>query len=138
MEIKIKRILKDSYTHGELTIDGNSFKCFTLEDKVRDGDIFKAKVQNQTAIPAGRYEVILNMSNRFKRYMPLLLNVPNFAGIRIHNGNTKEHTEGCILVGYENGNDGFLGNSRAAFTDLMKVLSKVEKKEKIFITITNG
>lgn len=138
MEIRIKRILKDSYTHGELTIDGNSFKCFTLEDKVRDGDIFKAKVQNQTAIPAGRYEVILNMSNRFKRYMPLLLNVPNFAGIRIHNGNTKEHTEGCILVGYENGNDGFLGNSRAAFTDLMKVLSKVEKKEKIFITITNG
>ena len=138
MEIRIKRILKDTYTYGELTIDGNHFKCFTLEDKVRKGDIFKVKVQNQTAIPAGRYEVVLNMSNRFKRYMPLLLNVPNFAGIRIHNGNTKEHTEGCILVGYENGNDGFLGNSRAAFTDLMKVLSKVEKKEKIFITITNG
>ena len=100
-----------------------------------DGDIFKVKVQDETAIPSGRYEVILNMSNRFKKYMPLLLNVPNFSGIRIHAGNTKEHTEGCILVGVEDGNDGFLGNSRSAFNELMKVLRKVEKKEKIYITI---
>jgi hypothetical protein len=135
MEIKIKRTHAKGYTHGLLTIEGESFKCFTLEDEVRLGDIFKVKVQDKTAIPVGRYEVILNMSNRFKRYMPLLLNVPNFSGIRIHSGNTKEHTEGCVLVGYENGNDGFLGNSRTAFNDLMKVLRKVEKKEKIFITI---
>jgi len=135
MEIKVQRFKKDKYTHGVLTIEGNSFKCFTLEDKVRDGDIFKVKVQDETAIPSGRYEVILNMSNRFKKYMPLLLNVPNFSGIRIHAGNTKEHTEGCILVGFEDGNDGFLGNSRSAFNELMKVLRKVEKKEKIYITI---
>lgn len=135
MEIKVQRFKKDKYTHGVLTIADNSFECYTLEDKVREGDIFKVKAQNETAIPAGRYEVILNMSNRFKKYMPLLLNVPNFSGIRIHSGNTAAHSEGCILLGYENGNDGFLGNSRAAFNDFMKVLRKVEKKEKIFITI---
>jgi hypothetical protein len=135
MEIRIKRTRAKGYTHGILTIEGNPFKCFTLEDEVRDGDIFKVKVQDKTAIPAGRYEVILNMSNRFKKYMPLLLEVHNFSGVRIHSGNTSEHTEGCILVGYENGNDGFLGNSRTAFNDLMKVLSKVEKKEKIFLAI---
>lgn len=130
MEIKIKRTPAENYTHGVLTIDGSPFTCFTLEDKER-----VLKVQNETAIQRGRYEVILNMSNRFKKYMPLLLNVPHFEGIRIHSGNTKEHTEGCILIGYENGNDGFLGNSRTAFNDLMKVLTKVEKKEKIYITI---
>jgi len=101
MEIKIKRTHAKGYTHGLLTIEGESFNCFTLEDEVRLGDIFKVKVQDKTAIPVGRYEVILNMSNRFKMYMPLLLNVPNFSGIRIHSGNTKEHTEGCVLVGYE-------------------------------------
>lgn len=135
MEIKVQRFKKDKYTHGVLTIEGNVFECYTLEDKVREGDIFKVKVQNETAIPAGRYEVILNMSNRFKKYMPLLLNVPNFSGVRIHSGNTKDHTEGCILVGFENGEDGFLGDSRNAFNELMKVLRKVEKKEKIYITI---
>ena len=135
MEIKVQRFKKEKYTHGVLTIEGNAFECYTLEDKVREGDIFKVKVQNETAIPSGRYEVILNMSNRFKKYMPLLLNVPNFSGVRIHSGNTKDHTEGCILVGFENGNDGFLGDSRNAFNELMKVLRKVEKKEKIYITL---
>ena len=133
MEINVKRIAKNNYTYGVLTV-GN-FKCFTLEDKERLGDIFKVKVPGETAIPKGRYEVVLSMSNRFKKYMPLLLNVPNFEGIRIHNGNTIAHSEGCILVGYESGEDGFLGNSKVAFNDLMKLLKTVEKKEKIFITI---
>ena len=135
MEIKVERFKKDKYTHGLLSIDSSPFECYTLEDKVREGDIFKVKVQNETAIPTGRYEVILNMSNRFKTYMPLLLNVPNFEGVRIHSGNTKEHTEGCILVGFESGDDGFLGDSRDAFRQLMAVLKKVEKKEKIFLII---
>lgn len=135
MKLILKRTKAKEYTYGTLEIEGNSFKCFTLEDEVRSGDIFKVKVSGKTAIPKGTYEVVLNMSNRFKKYMPLLIDVPNFAGVRIHNGNTKEHTDGCVLVGYENGNDGFLGNSKTAFADLMKVLSKVEKKEKIFIEI---
>lgn len=137
MKLILKRLKKtDSFTSGILTIEGDSsFKANTLEDKYREGDIFKIKVKAETAIPNGTYEVILNMSNRFKKYMPLLLNVPNFEGVRIHSGNTSADTEGCILVGNGDGSDGFLEDSRNAFNALMARLKKVEKKEKIFIEI---
>lgn len=130
MELIVKRIKKGKdYTAGQLFIN-DEFFCWTLEDLERD-----RKIQNETAIPKGKYEVIINMSNRFKMYMPLLLNVPNFSGIRIHSGNTKDDTEGCILVCNEDSRDGFGGNSRAAFKKLMSILTKAEKKEKIWITV---
>jgi len=42
--------------------------------------------------------MILSMSNRFKRIMPEVLNVPGFQGIRFHGGNTHLDSEGCVLV----------------------------------------
>lgn len=106
MNLKLQRIaLRDTYTIGKLYIDGVYF-CDTLEDRVRDlnhdGDLDdsgETKVMHETAIPYGKYTVIMNMSSRFKRIMPLLLGVKNFEGIRIHSGNKAEHSSGCILVG---------------------------------------
>jgi hypothetical protein len=106
MILELKRVaLKDTYTIGKLYVDGVYF-CDTLEDKVRDlnkdGDLAdqgETKVMHETAIPYGTYKVIMNMSTRFKRLMPLLLDVPSFQGIRIHAGNVAEHSSGCILVG---------------------------------------
>jgi hypothetical protein len=66
---------------------------------------------------------------------PLLLNVPNFDGIRIHPGNTDQDTEGCILVGQTKRKD-FIGNSRAAFQALFTKLETAAAHEKIFVTIT--
>ncbi len=110
-------VVRDTFTEnstiGKMLIDG-AFFCYTLEDKVRD-----EKIKSETAIPYGTYKVIVNMSNRFQRMMPLLLNVPNFEGVRIHNGNTKDHTEGCILVGSTKSKD-FIGNSKSTFNALMK------------------
>lgn len=102
-------------TPGRLFIDG-VFECYTLEDVVRP-----VKVYGQTAVPPGNYRVVLTMSPRFKRVLPLLLEVPNFEGIRIHPGNTDKDTEGCVLVGQTRSRD-FVGNSRAAFDVLFKKL----------------
>lgn len=120
-------------TIGELSVNGQFF-CYTLEDKVRDiGKDGEGKVPGKTAIPYGQYEVICNKSDRFKKYMPLVLGVPFFSGIRIHSGNTDVDTEGCILVGFVRGKN-FIGESKKAFNALMKLLA-AEKKEKIFISV---
>lgn len=95
MELTLKRdILADGYTLGVLSVDGKPY-CYTVEDMVREG----VKIPGKTAIPYGRYKVIVNMSNRFKKLMPLLIDVPGFEGVRIHSGNTADDTEGCIIVG---------------------------------------
>ena len=51
------------------------------------------------AIPTGFYRLRVTMSPRFKIYLPILDGVIGRSGIRIHAGNTIDHTEGCILVG---------------------------------------
>jgi len=80
-------------TLGILLIDG-VFACWTLEDVVRD-----VKIPGETAIPAGRYDVRLSLSQRFQKVLPEVLAVPGFTGIRIHAGNTQADTHGCVLVG---------------------------------------
>lgn len=79
------------------------------------------KVRGKTAVPAGRYRVVLTESPRFKRILPLLVDVPNFEGVRIHPGNTAEDTEGCLLVGF-NQVKGKVVASRATFQKLFEKL----------------
>ena len=125
----IRKEFTTESTIGDLLIDGK-FYSFTLEDMYRD-----KKIKSVTAIPYGVYEVIINFSNRFQRPMPLLLNVPGFDGIRIHNGNKAEHTEGCILVGFTKSKN-FIGNSKSAFIQFMPKLQAGLKTGKVFIEIT--
>ncbi len=132
MEINLKthrKTFSSISTIGDMSVNGKFFS-YTLEDYDRDlnkdGDLKdkgETKVHGKTAIPRGKYDVIINMSNRFKVMMPLLLNVPGFEGIRIHSGNTSEHTEGCILVGSSKANN-FVGNSKVTFEKLMKILQQ--------------
>jgi len=127
MKIEIKRLHKTEFsTIGELLVDG-VWECYTLEDVERD-----VKIKAETAIPRGTYKVIINQSNRLKRLLPLLLNVPNFEGVRIHAGNTNHDTEGCILVGQTRSKD-FIGQSRKAFE---KLFAKMQKAKEITLTIS--
>ena len=125
MELRLRRILlKREYTIGKLYIDGEYF-CDVLEPPTRDlnkNGIFdngETKVKNNTAIPFGTYNVIINRSPRFKRDLPRLLNVPDFDGVLIHRGNTKNDTFGCILVG-ENKVKGKVVNSTPYEIELVK------------------
>ena len=105
------------------------FRCFTLEDLERD-----EKIKGKTAIPKGRYQVIVNWSNRFNCYLPILLNVPNFEGVRIHAGNSAADTEGCILVGLSRRLDKVL-NSRAAMNVFFEIVESECRRGEVWLTI---
>ncbi len=127
----IRKQFTPESTIGELSVDG-AFECFTLEDTVRE-----VKIPGQTAIPAGTYEVAVTFSNKFKKQLPLLMNVPNFDGVRIHSGNRPADTEGCILVGTAKGPEAnFIGNSRAAFDALFRKIQAAVQQEKVCIELT--
>ena len=111
-------------TLGCVFVDGH-FACFSLEDQIREipgQPVESWKVTGQTAIPQGRYRVVITASQRFGRPLPLLVDVPGFDGIRIHPGNTMADTEGCILVGKDR-QAGRLLQSRVAFEALFAQLS---------------
>jgi len=141
MEVKvIRKTFTNDSTIGELHINGK-FHCYTLEDFDRDinkdgdlNDSGEEKVYGLTAIPRGKYNLVLSFSNRFQKYLPEIQNVAGFTGIRIHAGNKSADSHGCILLGLTYGHD-FVGNSVAAMTKFMAELKKVEKTEKITIEI---
>ena len=141
------------YTIGELfvqeesTLSKTTKVCDTLEDTFRllpkvcpntpkgISCGCKEKVHGKTCIPYGTYTVRLSYSNRFRRILPEVLNVPHFLGIRLHSGNSSKDTEGCILVGTKSKGD-WVTASRVAFNKLYKLLQTAEKnKEEITITI---
>ena len=49
-------------------------------------------------IPEGTYPVERTWSPKFKKLLPLIQNVPDREGIRIHRGTLPEHSRGCILT----------------------------------------
>lgn len=133
MKIIVKREKSSQYsTIGEMLIDG-THTCYTLEDVVRE-----EKIPSETAIPAGCYEVTITYSNRFKKDLPLINNVPNFSGVRIHPGNKAEDTEGCILVGLSKSLD-FIGSSKIAFDKIFaRIKEAIDKGDKVMIEVIDG
>ena len=147
-----RKYKKETYTIGNLYVDGEWF-CNTLEDKDRGlkssmslEEINEAKVYAETAIPAGRYvvkmDVVSPKYSRVKWYkdnfggrMPRLENVKGFSGVLIHPGTTAVDSAGCIIVGL-NKKKGNVLESRATFTKLWKKLEEAHKrKETIYLTI---
>lgn len=131
-------------TPGVLFVNGVK-ECFTLEDVVRekrfpDGALIPVqnwKVPGETAIPSGRYQVIIDYSERFRKLMPHLLGVPGFDGVRIHSGNTAADTEGCILLGRVRGADDVLESKLAFDAFFERLKAAVRNHEETFIVIHN-
>lgn len=107
---------------GELSVDAIPF-CHSLERLPSDS--------NSPDIPAGTYSVGLTISPEAKLgrlwtpsptgILPLVCNVPDRSGIRIHAGNDADDSRGCIEVGQWNGGE-FLSSSRDTLTLLMEKL----------------
>lgn len=112
--LSIRKWYTSTSTISELFLNGAAQprECFVLEDTVRAPGV---KIQNETAIAAGRYRVIVDWSNRFKKFSFHILDVPNFTGIRIHSGNTDEDTDGCLLVGQTRALNAIFGSHNAFF-----------------------
>lgn len=106
-----RRWLTPESTIGEMYIDGEFF-CFTLEPPVMPVPV------KPRAIPEGTYRLTLRESDKFKRILPHVENVPDFIGIMIHNGNVPADTEGCCLVGNSRGTN-FIGNSKVTLLRLL-------------------
>lgn len=140
----IRRFFNDKYTIGRF-LEGQEKICDTLEDPVRelndinhDGDFDdtdEGKIYGETAIPCGRYPVIVTYSPSFKRFLALLLNVPGFSYIRIHSLRSAKGTKGCIGVGV-NSIKGKLVNGPYYETIITKkIQDAIKRGEEVWITI---
>lgn len=144
MDLTLCRYGHGSDSTGDLLLVNGEFFGYGLEDEGRE-----IKVSGETRIPAGRYEIKLRDEGGltkkyahkyiFHRGMLHLQDVPGFEWIYIHTGNTDDHTDGCILVGYSASvrkQEHTIGRSVEAYTDLYQlILLAIDQGESIFITI---
>ena len=131
-KLTLKRIAKKAdYTIGRLEDEMGKRICDTLEPTYRNYKGGELKVPRKSAVPEGTYPVVVTKSWKFGKYLPLLVGVPGFEGIRIHSGNTSKDTEGCILVG-QNLEKGKVLMSRITLERLMKL---IENEKRVFLTI---
>ena len=141
-KLSIKEKVDDEYLAGESTV----YFCDTLEPPALEKKtslskevVLRSKKKAQAlkpfAIPEGRYAVVITFSPKMKKWLPLLLGVPMFEGIRIHAGNTAKDTLGCILVGM-NLTVGMVLNSTIWVERLKKKIGEAKDKgEGVWITI---
>lgn len=122
-----REIFTDESTIGSLYLDG-IFQCYTLELSCRKHPGTK------NCIPARTYEIQITYSTRFKKDMPLLIDVPGFSGIRIHTGNAGKDTDGCILVGKSKAKN-WVGESVVAFNELFPKIEESLTRGKFYIEI---
>jgi hypothetical protein len=128
---------RDGATIGSLFVEGRWF-CWTLEDVVREVPgvpVSQWKQYGLTAIPRGRYRLIVTMSKRFGRGTPLLVNVPGYDGIRIHAGNTEADTIGCILVGQDRTVNTVLKSRPVEKAITSLVMDAAHRGDTVFLTV---
>jgi hypothetical protein len=106
------------------------FKSKTVMGVLK-GDVLKCgtyfTIENfDKMLPDGKYMVKVTYSPKFKRDVPIVYNdeVPESRGIRIHEGNIVQNSNGCILVGNWAYLPNKLGNSKDAIEQLTWALTK--------------
>ena len=138
----IKERTDDEYLAGEREV----YFCDTLEPPALET---KTSLSTQTvlrsqrktaslkpfAIPEGRYAVVISYSTQFQKWLPILLGVPGFSGIRMRAGSTAADTQGCLLVG-QNKLVGQVVNSNIWLHRLKrKIVEAKDRGEAVWINI---
>ena len=146
MMIKVRRYGYGVDSTGGLLFVENVHVGYTCEDERR-----VVKVQDETCIPAGRYQIKLRdkggMNAKYKirfsfhRGMLHLQNVDGFRWIYIHVGNTDDDTSGCILVGRatsrSSNGEYTVQRSVEAYTELYDLCcSALDAGEEVWIEVT--
>ncbi len=138
----LRKTFTKKATIGELRLSNGDLLAYTLEDMVRAGpdNILQQqeKIKGATAVSAGRYELTVSYSSRFKQIMPILLGIQFFDGIRIHRGNTDADTEGCLLVGLTSGADKIMGSETAYERVCTKICDCMTRGQRVFLTIAGN
>lgn len=142
MEIKlIRKYYQAKYTIGRLYVNNRFFSdCLEppslhLTERSALRTILIAKYKGYRAIPTGRYRILITRSRRFGRWLPLLMNVKGFEGIRIHAGNKPEDTRGCILLGFNRRKGYVLDSTRCVLTLVKMMTEAIAKGEKVFVEV---
>ena len=143
---KTEYCVSDIYVDGEWVCNGLEDTDRGLDQDMQDFMIRSRKIPNRTAVPTGRYKVLMNtVSPKFSQkpfYMqvckgkvPRLKDVKGFEGILIHCGADHSHSAGCILVG-KNTIKGKLTDGQETFKSLYSAMKNAyDKGEEIYITI---
>ena len=87
------------FTKGIIFVN-DVFLGYTLEPEMKTPN--EQSYVNR-CILTGNYQARYEYSNKFKRHLIELKRVQNHDEIKIHNGNYREHTRGCILIGKRSG-----------------------------------
>lgn len=140
----VRRWPSEMACEGELLLDG-SRECWTLEDPPRGlhsgmalEAIHRLKVYGETAIPTGRYPIVLYASPKHGPDTLALVGVPGFDHIQIHAANKAEELLGCISVGLDPGahEDDWIGRSGQALKALKgKIVPRMKAGEECWVTI---
>lgn len=130
MKIEVVRTyFNQNYTKGVMLVD-NKFFGYTLEPQ--------RKGSNETShlnrcINTGKYVAEYEYSAKFKKHLIELKNVPDHEEIKIHAGNYRKDTRGCILVGLRS-DVGCVLDSRLAI-DILNNMAKNAKNSNVKIEV---
>lgn len=130
MKIEVIRTYYNrDYTKGVMLVNGVFFG-YTLEPQRKGSN--EASSLNR-CIEAGKYVAEYEYSAKFKKHLIELKNVRNRTEIKIHSGNFRSDTRGCILVGLRSG-VGCVLDSRLA-VDMLNSMAKNAKNSNVKIEV---
>jgi Family of unknown function (DUF5675) len=114
MYIVLQRLTTSSEgTFGTLLVNGRPYYV-TLELP------WKNNQKDVSCIPPGEYKATRMFSEKFKKVLFVLHNVPGRDLIEFHIGNKVENTNGCILLGSEFSKTEYaIVDSKVSFDDFM-------------------